>query len=78
MPAYGSIEEGLEVDGISKTDGPAAKAGIKKGDIIKMINGKEIKDIYEFMDRLKELETGMTIPVIIERDGKKKELSVSF
>mgnify|MGYP001222066991 CR=1 FL=1 len=78
MPAYGSIEEGLEVDGISNTDGPAAKAGIKKGDIIKMINGKEIKDIYEFMDRLKELETGMTIPVIIERDGKKKELSVSF
>jgi len=78
MPAYGSIEEGLEVDGISKIDGPAAKAGIKKGDVIKMINGKPIKDIYEFMDRLRELEKGMTVPVIIERNGKKQELSVSF
>ena len=59
-------------------DGPAAKAGIKKGDVIKMINGKPIKDIYEFMDRLRELEKGMTVPIIIERNGKKQELSVSF
>ena len=35
MPAYGSAKIGLEIDMISKEDGPAAKAGIKEGDVIK-------------------------------------------
>ena len=78
LPSYGSTKIGLEIDGISKKNGPAAKAGIKKGDIIKSINGKTIKDIYEYMDRLSELKTGMTVPIIIERNNKKITLSVSF
>jgi len=78
MPAYGSMKDGLEVDGISNPDGPAAKAGIKKGDVIKSINGKAIKDIYEYMDRLGELEKGMTIPVLVDRDGTEVNLSLSF
>ena len=47
-------------------------------EIDKSINGKNIKDIYEFMDRLGELEPGMTIPVIVERNGSLLELSVEF
>ena len=78
IPSYGSMKEGLEVDGISNEDGPAAKAGMQKGDLIKSINGKNIKDLFEFMDRLGELEPGMTIPVIVERDGNLLELSVAF
>tara|TARA_B100000029_G_scaffold82096_2_gene72981 strand:- start:428 stop:2230 length:1803 start_codon:yes stop_codon:yes gene_type:complete len=78
VPSYGSTKEGLEVDGISKPDGPAAKAGIQKGDVITSMNGKSVKDIYEFMDRLGELEPGMIIPVLIDRDGTEMELSVSF
>ena len=78
IPSYGSMKDGLEVDGISNEDGPAAKAGMQKGDLIKSINGKNIKDLFEFMDRLGELEPGMTIPVIVERDGNLLELSVAF
>ena len=78
MPSYTSEKIGLEIDAISKTDGPAAKAGIKKGDVIKSINGKTIKNIYEYMERLSELRSGQTIPVIIDRNGKNLELSVSF
>ena len=78
IPSYSSTKDGLEVDAISKEDGPAAKAGIQKGDIIKSINGKTIKDIYEFMDRLGELKPGMVIPVIINRNGTEMELFVLF
>ena len=52
MPSYGNVEAGLEVDAISRIDGPAATAGIKPGDVITSINGKGINDIYEYMDRL--------------------------
>ena len=78
MPNYGSAAIGLEIDQISNTDGPAAKAGIVSGDIIKSINGKEIKNIYEYMERLGELESGTSIPVKIERNKKIIELNVSF
>ena len=72
IPSYTSVKRGLEIDGISKSDGPAAKAGMKKGDIIKSVNNKPISNIYEYMDRLSSLKSGMTIPVIIERNGQKK------
>ena len=62
----------------SNPDGPAAKAGIKKGDVIKAINGKVIKDIYEYMDRLGKLEKGMTVPVLVDRDGAEINFNLSF
>ena len=78
MPSYTSVKKGLEIDGISKSDGPAAKAGMKKGDVIKSINNKPINNIYEYMDRLSNLKSGITIPVIIERNGQEKVLQVTF
>ncbi|SVA58497.1 uncharacterized protein METZ01_LOCUS111351 [marine metagenome] len=78
VPSYGSMKDGLEVDGISSSDGPASKAGMKKGDVIKSIGGKPIKDIYEYMDRLGELKPGMTISVVVERNGVDIELSISL
>ena len=78
MPSYVGSGEGLKIDAISSLSGPAAKAGIKKGDIIKYINNKSISDIYEYMERLAELEKGMTVPVVIERDGKELSIPVTF
>ena len=78
MPSYVGTEIGLKIDGLSDPNGPAAKAGIKKGDIIKAINGKSIKDIYEYMERLGELREGMTVPVMIYRGDKEIKLSVTF
>jgi len=78
MPSYVGTEIGLKIDGLSDPDGPAAKAGIKKGDIVKAINGKSIKDIYEYMERLGELREGMTVPVVIDRGDKEIKLNVTF
>ena len=78
MPSYSNTEKGLKVDGISKSDGPAAKAGMRRGDVIKAINEKPINDIYEYMDRLSTLKKGMTVPVLIERDDKEIVLEVTF
>ena len=78
MPSYAGTGDGLEIDGISRKDGPAFKAGMKKGDIIKFIDGKPVNDIYEYMERLSNLEKGMTVPIKIMRNGKLITLSVTF
>lgn len=66
-----SGNEGLRIDGVSK-DRPAYRAGLLKGDIITAVNGKSVKNIYEYMDRLKTLEAGTTCSVDIKRNGKIK------
>ena len=74
IPAYGSQKVGLEIDGLSKKDGPAAKAGMKKGDIITAINGKDIRNIYDYMARLTDLTPGQKVKVTINRDEEEREL----
>ena len=46
---------------------PAHNAGIKSGDIIQEIDGKPVKNIEEYMQRLSELKAGTTIPVKVLR-----------
>lgn len=46
---------------------PAYNAGIRSGDVIQEIDGKPVKDMNEYMERLSELEPGSTIPVKVLR-----------
>lgn len=78
IPYYGVTIEGLKIDKIYDPNGPAAKAGIRSGDIIKSINKKPVKDIYEYMKRIEELKKGQNVPVDIKRDGKIIMLTVRF
>src|SRR5262249_2096913 len=57
MPAYGDEGDGLLVDGVSD-GGPAAKAGIKKGDRIVEIAGKPVKNIEGYMSVLRDQKRG--------------------
>jgi hypothetical protein len=66
----GTSNDGLRVDGVKK-EGPAGKAGIQKGDIITAIDGKQVKNIYEYMERLNKLTAGQLITVDVMREDKK-------
>lgn len=78
MPDFSGIEKrGLRADLVIKGK-PAYKSGMKNGDIITAINGKKVKGIYEYMERLKELEAGQTITVEIIRDNEKEVLLVQL
>ena len=61
-----SSKPGLRAD-IVVAGKPAHNAGIRSGDIIQEIDGKPVKDIEEYMQRLSELQAGTTIPVKVLR-----------
>ena len=47
--------------------GPAYSAGIRRGDIILMINNTDIKDMKQFDKLVKDLPEGKSLPVLIQR-----------
>jgi hypothetical protein len=69
MPDFTATDNaGLGVGGV-REEGPAAKGGMKKGDLIQAINGMKVINIYDYMARLNKLEPGQTIIVDVLRDG---------
>jgi S1-C subfamily serine protease len=49
---------------------------MQKGDRIIAIDGLEIANIYDYMNRLKKLKPGQTISVDVIRNNEKKVLVV--
>lgn len=49
--------------------GPAAKAGLRKGDIIIMINNINVEDAKQFGRLAEELPTDKSVPILVQRRG---------
>ncbi len=78
MPDFaGNVKNGLRADFVTP-GGPADLGGMKKGDIITAINGKEINNIEDYMYRLSQLEHGENIQVEVLRDDKKELLLIAL
>jgi aminopeptidase YwaD len=78
MPDVSSSESrGLRADAVMP-DRPAARAGMKKGDIIVAMEGKPVDGVYQYMDRLSEFKPGQRISVEVLRDGEKVVLIVEL
>ena len=70
-------EEGLEIKEVSPESG-AEKAGLQKDDVIRAIDGVEIKGRVKLLETLEDKEDGDKVLVEIFREGKKKEVSVEL
>ena len=78
MPDFaGNVKNGLRADFVTAGK-PAALGGMKKGDIIVSINGKEVNNIQDYMFRLNQLKHGETISVEVLRDSKKVVLIIQL
>ena len=57
-------------------DGPADKAGIKRGDVIVEFNGKKVEDSVELRNLVAQVSPGTTVEVVLNRDGKEMRINV--
>ena len=59
-------------------DYPADKAGLKRGDVIVTLNGKNVKNFQDFLFRIADYTPGDTVDLVIIRDGKIKDISLAL
>ena len=77
MPDYAYDKKGMRIDGVTDNR-PAAKAGIKTGDVILKIGDMDIETVYTYMDALTKYKKGETAKVVVKRGNDEVVLDVTF
>ncbi len=67
---------GVKLSGVSPV-GPAAKAGVKGGDIIIKLAGQEVKNIYDYTYLMGDLKIGEETEIIVQREGKEVPMKIT-
>ncbi|TCZ64411.1 DegQ family serine endoprotease [Roseicella aquatilis] len=61
----------------AQEDGPAAKGGIRNGDVVLKFNGQDVKEMRNLPRIVADTPVGRQVPVVVWRDGKEQTLQVS-
>ena len=77
IPDFGQTENGVKFSDV-KPNSPAAKAGLKAGDILVLFGDKPIKNLYDFTDALRRSKVGDVVDVKVMRDGQPVTASVKL
>jgi hypothetical protein len=77
IPDFGQTENGVKFSDV-KPGSPAAKAGLKAGDVLILFGDKPIKNLYDFTDALRRSKIGDVVPVTVLRDGKEWKVDVTL
>ena len=68
IPDFGEVKDGVRFSDI-RPGSPAAKAGLKAGDILVQFGDKPIHNLYDFTDALRRSKVGEVVEVKVLRDG---------
>jgi membrane-associated protease RseP (regulator of RpoE activity) len=77
IPDFGQTEDGVKFSDV-KPNSPAAKAGLKAGDVLVQFGDKPIHNLYDFTDALRRGKIGEVVEVRVLRDGKPMTASVKL
>ncbi len=69
--------EGAEVGELT-ADGPAQAAGIKAGDVITALNGRQVADSTELVVSIRSYDPGDTVDVTFTRNGQTRTVSLTL
>ncbi|HSS21995.1 MAG TPA: M20/M25/M40 family metallo-hydrolase [Pyrinomonadaceae bacterium] len=76
IPNYADSSDGLLLDGV-RDDSPAAKAGIKAGDKIVKLAGRDVHNVYDYTYALGEMKAGQEYEVELMRAGERIKLKLT-
>ena len=76
IPNYADASDGLLLDGV-RDDSPAAKAGLKAGDKIVKLAGRDIRNVYDYTYALGEMKAGQEYEVEIVRGSERLTLKIT-
>ena len=75
IPSYADSTDGMELDGV-RDDSPASRAGLKKGDKVIKLAGKDIKNVYDYTAAMGEMKAGEEYEVVIKRGAETLSLKI--
>lgn len=61
-------EYGVEISHLEE-DSPAAKAGLKQGDVVLEYNGQRVEGTQQFIRLVRETPTGRSVKLLVSRNG---------
>jgi serine protease Do len=76
--AFGLKETRGALVGNVEPDTPAARAGLKQGDVIIAINGQQVEDARTLSLKIAELAPGTNVRLTIVRSGQQQEVNVTL
>ncbi len=76
MPSYAETSDGLLLEGV-RDGSPAAAAGLKAGDKIVKLAGRDIRNVYDYTQALSEMKAGTEYDIEVLRDGRRLALKVT-
>ena len=68
--------EGVMITGVLQ-NGPAAKAGLQPGDLLRVVNGHPIRSVGELLTQIASLPPGQSAKVELSRRDKDLSLEVT-
>jgi hypothetical protein len=77
IPDFGKPGKGYAISGASK-DSPAARGGLKGGDVIVRIGTSAVTGLEDFDSALRKHKAGDKVPVVVLRDGAEVTLEVTL
>jgi len=77
IPDYGEEVEGVKLSGV-REGSPAAKAGMKGGDIIVECAGKQVKNVYDYTYILGERKPGEVVEIVVLRGNERVKLQATL
>ncbi|MGH9749409.1 MAG: S1C family serine protease [Candidatus Polarisedimenticolia bacterium] len=70
------VRTGLFVEAVGE-DSPAARAGLRRGDVLYGINGRMATSAYLFQEAVSSVGPGVSLVIAVNRDGQAIEVPVS-
>jgi hypothetical protein len=75
IPTYADSTDGMLLDGV-RAGSPAEKAGLKAGDKVVQLAGKEVRNVMDYTAAMSEMKAGEEYEIVVLRGGERLTLKI--